>query len=436
MTEHSINLTALAKSMIDGAHSIFSASGSHLWMHCAGGLIPNILAPDDSGSEAAEGTVAHGVGELWLTTGKKPRHLVGTTETVVNGKSEFEIEITHEMLDYVQQYVDSCWSLPGTHFVETKVYYDDLTPIPKQGGTADHAACWYQHLVISDLKYGKGVYVEVKNNPQLLLYAYGFFREWDWLYDFQEITIRVCQPRMKNMNEITITREELLAFAETARVASHKAWKLNAPRTPGDAQCAYCRVKGPCGAYAKYLADMTEGIYRNLEDEVQPEDILALKERIDNNEKFVMTPLAELTTEQMSILYSWRSSVEKWWNAVALEISRRAARGTALPHQKLVESRSRRKFRNEKQAISHLVDFLDLPRDEVVIESLATPAEVERVMRKNGFDEKTTNALLAPVVIKPPGKPTLAPMSDPRPALGNVDEGLYRDLTLTETEEP
>jgi hypothetical protein len=73
---------------------------------------------------------------------------------------------------------------------------------------------WPGHLVIRDYKYGMGVRVDALDNPQLYLYAYAAFREWDWLYGFDAISIGVLQPRLEHFDVIELTRAELLAFAE------------------------------------------------------------------------------------------------------------------------------------------------------------------------------------------------------------------------------
>lgn len=433
MTEHSINLTTLAESLKNGDHSIFSASGSGLWMNCAGGLLANLLAPDNSGAEAAEGTVAHGVGEQWLKTKKKPKHLVGTKQHVVNGGVSYEIEITDEMLNYVQEYFDMCDWLPGQHFIETKVYYSEITPIDKQGGTADHVACSYQRMVLTDLKYGKGVYVEVMNNPQLWLYALGFFYEYDWLYDFQEIEMRVCQPRMGNFGKQTITRAELLAFAETAKVAAHAAWKLDAPRTPGAKQCQFCKVASKCAANFSMQVELTAGVFDAIDEPVTQEDVIALKDRIEFQQIASHIEPFELTTEEMASVYQYRSLFEGWWKKLHNELNIRAARGERIPGMKLVEGRKRRVVRDHRVALLTLEMDYDIPRSELIQEEFASPAEIERLLRKHGVRPKDMASILEPLVHKPRGKATLVSETDRRDAIVDLTEDVFDNLDF-ETE--
>lgn len=444
MTEHRLNLTALAEAMKNGAHSIFSASGSPMWSRCSGSLIPNILSPDTAGEEAAEGTVAHGVGEVWLRKNKKPRHLVGSTEVVYSCKPEefdpakdksFRITITHEMLDQVQRYVDWCWSLPGTHYVEQRVDYSIYMPIPHQGGTMDHAACWWQNLVVTDLKYGKGVQVFAKDNSQLMLYALGFFLEWDFLYDFQDITLRIAQPRLEHFDVVQITRQELLAFGEEMRERAAAAWQVNAERTPGEKQCQWCKVKPSCGAFAAFQDSVMSGVFRDLTKPITVDEINEVKEQIDWMQPFRnFRPVADLDTDQMSVLYRYKGMMEGWWKALDAELKKRAAKGDISNLLKLVEGRSRRYYPDEEKAVKHFVDELEIPRDEVVVQSVQSPAEMEKILRKHGYKRAELQTLLEPVVGKPRGKPSLVSVADRRPALGEIDDSVYRDLTNPEPE--
>jgi len=232
-------LSRMAEAYNASGHSIFGPSSSAMWLYCSGSLIANLLEPGGGSYEAAEGTVAHGIAEEWLKSGKRPRHRVGTVERVTekdqNGKEvHYDVLITWTMLDHVQEYVDWCQMLPGDHFTETRVYFSEYMPIPNQGGTADHAACEPGLLTVTDFKYGKGVEVTVVENTQGMLYALGFFLKYDHLYHFERIVIRICQPRMYNWGEWEISRAQLLAFAEFVRQRAKAAWQVNAPRRPSE----------------------------------------------------------------------------------------------------------------------------------------------------------------------------------------------------------
>lgn len=436
MTEHRFSLSKLAESLKDGDHSIFSASGSGLWMHCAGGLLANLLLPDNSGEEAAEGTVAHSVGELWLRTRRKPLHLVGSWQTVKNGGVTYRIKITIEMLGYVEEYFDWCSWQPGDHYVETKVYYSQLTPIDKQGGTADHVACSYQRMCITDLKYGKGVPVFAEGNTQALLYALGFFYEWDWLYDFQEIEMRICQPRLHIFDSWTITREQLLAFAEIVRKAAHAAWRLDAPRTPGLKQCTFCRAAPTCTAHIFWQDKLTradDGVWDGIIAPVTIEDSQAIKAKIEALDLAKFVEPHTLTTAHMAALYAYRSRFESWWKSLHNELNIRAANGDDIPGMKLVEGRSNRVLRKEETVLAILEIDYGITREELIKETMPSPTELEKILRAKGVRPKDLEYALDPMVRKPRGKPTLVSLADRRAPIVDFTEIAFADLNLETT---
>jgi len=419
-------LNFIARHYREAAHSIFSPSGSGMWLNCSGSLIPNLLAPDSAGFEAAEGTVAHGIGENWLKTGERPDHLIGTTETIREGKESFVIEITKSMLDYVEEYVDWCINMPGVQHVEKKVYFSRLTPIDKQGGTADFFACEPRKLNITDLKYGQGVQVYAENNTQAMLYALGVFYKWDFLYDFQEITIRVAQPRRDHMDVWETDRKTLLKFAKHVKARARDAWRLNAPLSPSDKACRWCKVKASCPAFLKLAEDISDQVfgtrYEVTSDEVEPlRDDLRFGLFDPKLEQPVM-----LSTDDMARMIPYRGTFESWFGAMETELEQRALDGAAIPGRKLVESRTNREFGNEERAIQRLAEA-GIHWSHLYTLKFISPAQAEELLRKFGMKKADAVEFLESVVRKPPGKPTLVSDSDKRPAYVSPDEDVFGD---------
>jgi hypothetical protein len=427
MSEHRIDLDTLAAKL--NGHSIFAPSSSARWLSCPGSLIPCLLVDDPAGEDAATGTVAHGVAEQWLKAGIRPSELIGTIEKVDEGHTVYEIPITAEMLDYVEQYVDWCEYLSGDHFIETKVYFSDLTPLDRQGGTADHAACQYGVLTITDLKFGQGVQVFARDNTQALLYAYGFFLEYDWLYDFQQIVIRIAQPRLHHFDTWEISREELLDFTEFVKPRAALAWTPNAPRVAGEKQCQFCAIKGTCPALLLAAEKLTEGVFEALDDEVTEEAVESLRERLRIDAQPTIVSALDMTTGDLSRALLWRKTVEGWFKAVADELYRRLDLGEEVPEWKLADGKNKRDWSSEQSASGHLT-FLGLDDDDIFERSMISPAKAEKALVEQGYKRKQLPQLLDPFVTKTRGATTMVRASDKREAIatgspfGNLDDDL------------
>lgn len=407
-------------------HSIFAPSGASRWLGCPGSLVPNLLAPDNSGYDAALGTVAHGVAEEWLTTGKRPKHRVGDVEWIINGGKLYQIEIDLEMLDYVERYVDWCLMVEGVMYIERRVDFSILTPIPNQTGTSDCIVINDRRLTVSDLKYGKGVQVYAENNPQGLLYAYGAFLEFDWIYDFEEIEIRICQPRLEHFDSWIITREQLLEFGEYVRERAKLAWSLDAPRIAGNKQCTFCRVKADCPAMAKMAHDVTRLMFAD-EFELQADEITDLRQSIRDG-GFDIDPPApgKLNTSELATIVKYRKAIEAWFKTVEVELWRRACEGQTVPGYKLVEGRSNRAWKSESAAerllVNKGVDSTDLYTVKMV-----SPTQAESLLKNNGYKAKELPDILQKLVTKPPGKPSLVPLHDKRPPISATIRQMWDD---------
>lgn len=433
MTEQPIDLSQLASIRDGSGHSIFGASGSPMFLNCAGSLIPNLLVKDEPNEDSAYGTVAHEISEQWLKTGVKPEHRIGEIVEV----GPFKIEIDEVMLDYTQQTVDRCSLEPGVQLVEEHVDYSDLTPIPNQGGTLDFAAMREGVAMIHDHKFGKAHIVYAKQNTQLMLYAYGIYKRYGWLFDFKRFVLRIAQPRIDHYDEWECTVEELLEFVEWAKLRMYASWDVNAARTAGEKQCTWCKVRIDCAAHAKMQVDLCEGIF-TVED-VSPEQMEDFKDRL--GETFGPLTLrnveaGSLTTEHLVNLFKMRRAAIRYWEAIEKELFRRTQNGETLHAygKKIVEGRAIRFFKNVEAAKDRLLS-LGLERDQVVQESIVSPAQAEVLLKKIGRKQRELPELLDGLIGKPPGKPTIADLSDSRPEIVDLGKLVFDDETTSETDE-
>lgn len=421
-----INTDEITK-LLNG-HAIFSPSSSAMWATCSGSLLPNLYANDNAGIDAAYGTVAHGVAQVWLDTGEKPKHLLGTVEKVVEPSATFEIEIDNEMLDYVEQYVDWCMYLPGEHFVETRVSISDLTPIENQSGTADHAVCQTGQLIITDLKMGNGVQVYAFENTQALLYAYGFFKKYDHKYKFQTINIRIAQPRLHHFDEWIIDRETLLEWADYLKERAHAAWCKNASRTPSTKGCQWCKVKAECAAHAVFAEKIIEGIFDDISESITESEMTKLANELDNNSlQLSPKPVGSLTTAQMAKLLPYRKMIESWFKELHAETERRCLDGEEIPGYKIVTGKTNREFVGENNVVTHL-EFLGVDPDSLYRKKLVSLGDVEELLRKQGYPRKCLPGLLETIVIKPVGRQTMAPESDRRQGLVSIADDSFDNM--------
>lgn len=158
-------------------HSQWSASATERNWQCAGALALTDGLPETSSEAADWGTCAHQLAEKCFREHKPADSYIGTTE---KGKSH-EFEVDEEMAETAQTYVDYVEEVRASDIFKSQVWIEQhftlnslKTPFDA-GGTAD--AVIYlpkiKTLEVVDLKGGRGVVVEVKDNPQGRSYALG-----------------------------------------------------------------------------------------------------------------------------------------------------------------------------------------------------------------------------------------------------------------------
>jgi hypothetical protein len=420
MTDHPITDAMLAAKAATG-HSVFGPSSAHRWMVCPGSLIPGLIAGDRPTKYSAEGTVAHWVAEKWLTEGE-PYHLVSTTK-VVDG---FEIEISEDMLSHVSNYVAAVSTAKGDAYTEVKVDLSQFTPIPDQGGTADHIHASWGVLDITDLKYGM-VRVHAERNKQGLSYALGAFERLDWLYNFQRIKIRIFQPRLDHDDEWECSREELIAFGEEFREAAVRAWDPNAPRRPDPHACEYCPIRTECPA--KF--DMTVALVAGSFDDGGEYDSRALAEIVSNPPvpespalPLLMRDFETMPLEALERLYAYRKSVEGFFSDLGEYLLNQAEAGADLRWWKTVVGRAgRRNWRNyrAKNKARDMLLAAGVEPFDLFSTEMASPYQASKLLRiAQGGKVKDNEAQVYEFTTQTPGRLTLAPNWDAREAIASA----------------
>ncbi|CAI3433460.1 hypothetical protein CIRMBP1196_01628 [Enterococcus cecorum] len=120
--------------------------------------------------------------------------------------------------------------------------------------------------------------------------------------------------------------------------------------------------------------------------------------------EFALPPL--LSDEEIADILSSIGELTNWANEIIAYATDAAVNhGKKWPGFKVVEGRSNRKYKDEEAAKN--AGYRDIYK-----QSLITITEMEKLMGNSKFNE-----IIGELVMKPPGKPTLVPVSDKRPEM-------------------
>jgi hypothetical protein len=145
------------------------------------------------------------------------------------------------------------------------------------------------------------------------------------------------------------------------------------------------------------------------------------------NEKPVSTPsLSDMPVDALVSIYHCSGDIEAWLKKVEEHLFLLIAKSPKLiPTLKLVEGKSRRRWKDEEEAIDALV-AAGLKRELIAPPKLAGITEIASLL-----PPKKREGIMEPLTIKPRGKPTITTKDDPRPAI-QVDA---RDAFASEIED-
>ena len=365
-----------------GKHALLSASSSHRWLNCPPSARLCEQYEDKGSDYAAEGTEAHTLGEYKLKTalGIKAKD---PTSALTRFSDEMD-ECANGYAAYILELVETAKQTCADPVVLIEQRLDFSKYVQEGFGTGDCVIIADGTLHIVDYKHGQGVLVEAADNPQMKLYALGALELFDGIYDINEVSMTIYQPRRDNVRTHTVFKESLYQWAEevlkpTAEIAHAGKGEYNCGEW-----CQFCKAKYECRKRAERNMELAKLEFSRpplLEDD----EIESILGKIDD-------------------LISWASDIKDYALQAALG-------GKLWQGWKVVEGKSNRKYVNE-DAVAKAVTTAGYGPYYTSVMGITA---MEKTLGKAKFAE-----LLGGLVEKPQGKPTLVPEGDKRPAINTA----------------
>lgn len=381
-------------------HSPLGPSGAARWINCPGSVLLTKDMPDQPSPYAAAGTVAHTLAETkvrnyFIDHWNKPSY-DARLEAIrrMDGYDKSMEDATEEYLEFLKIRAMSYDSEPAV-FVETRIDLQSI--IPDGFGTADCIMLGGNRMDIVDYKNGSGVAVEAEHNPQLMLYAYGALQAFRPIVGdtVETVHLSIVQPHAGGIKEWEVLTSYLHSWAQQVVVPAVKEALSPGGRFAAGDWCQFCKARATCMERAKAMFDI-EPLVRNEPNTLSPQSI------------------GDILTRGRHVA-DWLKDLEEYALKSALS-------GNTIAGWKVVEGRGSRDWCGGSDAAFSALKARGIDEAILYERKPVSVAALEKALGKKVF-AKAAHGLWA----KSPGKPTLVPENDKRPAYDPA-ESMFKEV--------
>jgi Protein of unknown function (DUF2800) len=398
------------------AHAKLSPSSATGWFNCAAYPDVNAQHINEDNEAAAEGTAAHAISDFCLTHGFDAHDMIGTVTNITGKRRKtvrqsdgklvktdevepvtFTFEWTEDDADLLQPGLDWIREQEGDFYGEARVDLSEWLG-DNQFGTMDRVIVSNTQMVVSDLKWGRGIPVQAVGSKQLRLYALGAWKKYaDYIDDPDfPLLIHIDQPRNAAGGGLwKITLGELWAFGEEARAAAARTRLPNPSRTATQDGCLWCLGKETCVEFHEYNLQML-----GLDD----------FEDLDDLDDLQLADPDRLTPERLRVIHEHTPTIKKWLDGVHSTLFRQVMSNGVTAGLKLVDGKkSPNKWKDAKAAEKALSGLIG---EKCFTKKLITPTQAGKAISVEDW-----KPVFNKHVIVGQRKPTLVDVADDRPAI-------------------
>lgn len=403
-------------------HSTLSPSSAYRWTRCPGSVREQEKYPEQpSGPGAIDGTHSHTLLEHCVKADlADPTNMVGVKMKDHEGEFTVDAERAARVkvaVDYVRKQTTTFMFggfNPVSVHTEQRVNPAHLIGRDDMSGTCDIQIHSSEVLEVIDFKDGMNT-VEAKDNEQLELYALGALAALklpiNAQYPFKLVRMTIIQPKltMKGLPAVSshdMTVQQVLDLIPKYVTAGAATDKPDAALVPGDKQCKYCRASGCSARGSQVLA--SAGV-------VFP--IVSAAQQVAEQDPNAMTD--ERLVEILEAAPLIRQTIE----AAEAEAQRRMEAGKTIPGLKLVNGRGSQAWALPEEQIVEKLKGMGVPKDAIYKTTVVSPAQAKKLTwekrdgTKKTLSDRQLKTLETEYIVKMAGKLTVAPASDPRPAV-------------------